>query len=137
MLCGDWYALTDAQLEQILDEELDWLAFLFNELPERPRECFSGAEHYWNEIREFLSNEEVCGLELTDQIPEAAGYTFSEGVQDIALSLSKLTEDDLRVRYDRLGLEPNFDEMYPLVQRLADFYLRAATNRDAVLFRVT
>lgn len=135
-MCGDWYAFTDTQLQQVLDGKLDWWRFLFNELPEKPRECFSQAEPYWNEIRELLSDD-VCGLEIADQIPEGTGYSFAEDVQDIAHELSRLTEDDLRKRYARLDLEPSFDDLYQLVQALIDFYQRAAMNHDAVLFRVT
>ena len=137
MMGGDWYAFTDAQLQRILDGELDWLKFLFDELPEKPRECFSKAEPYWNEIRELLSDEDACGLEVTTQIPEATGYSFASDVEDVARRLSKLAEDDLRKRYAELDLEPDFAELYPLVKALIDFYQRAATNRDAVLFRVT
>lgn len=134
---GDFYALSDNQLERMLDGALDYAKFLYDDLEEKPRECFSKAEHCWDELMKLLSDEEACGQEVTDAIPEISGFTFSGEVAAIASRLAQLTAVEIQSRHTALGLDGEWESMYSVVKSLVEFYQRAASNGDAVLFRVT
>ena len=135
---GDFYALSDKQLESMLDGSLDYAEFLYDELEDKPREVYADGEYLWLELTRLLSDERACGAKHTDKIPEASGYAFYSDVASIAQGLSKLSEDELKSRYDDDGdIEASFEEVLGVVQGLTAFYVRAASNGDAVLFRVT
>ena len=134
---GDFYALSDAQLQNLLDGSLDYAQFLDEQLAEKPRECFSEGEIVWFELTQMLEPEYACGIENTDAIPEMSGYSFADDVASIAQDLAALDEATLRERYDEAGMVPEFADMQRVIQGLTAFYQRAAQNGDAVLFRVT
>ena len=134
---GDFYALSDQQLQNLLDGSLDYAQFLDNALAEKPRECFSEGEIVWFELTQMLEPEYACGIENTDAIPEMSGYSFAEDVAGVAEELAALDEAALRERYDEADMMPDFAEMQRVIQSLTAFYQRAAQNGDAVLFRVT
>ncbi len=134
---GDFYALSDEQLQNMLDGTLDYVEFLYDEIEDKPRECYADGEHVWLELTRLLDEEDACGVEHTDAIPEASGYAFSDDVASIAQNLAMLDEDELKSRYDDADMDAPFDEMLGIVKGLVAFYERAASNGDAVLFRVT
>ena len=137
-LGGAFYALSDNQLERMLDGTLDYAKFLYNEdLEEKPRECFSEAEYYWHELTQLLSEEVACGQKVTDEIPEMSGFTFSGEVAAIASRLAQLTAVEIQSRHTALGLDGEWKSMYSAVKGLVEFYQRTASNGDAVLFRIT
>lgn len=134
---GDFYSMTDEQLEKLLNEEVDYFKFLNSDVDPKPRECFSKAEIIWFDLTKLLAEESACGSEMTDVIPEMSGYSYAEEVKSIAHSLIALSEDELKERYAADDFENSFDEIYPLIIQLIEFYQRAAQHGDAVLFRVT
>lgn len=134
---GDFYALSDEQLQKMLNDELDYSKFLYDELNEKPAECFSDAEYCWNDVREILTPEDACGIDITDSIPEVSGYSFSSDVKTIAARLERLNESEIKERHFELGIETELETMSGIIKGLVAFYLRAATNGNAVLFRVT
>lgn len=134
---GDFYALSDQQLQNLLDGTLDYAKFLDDELEEKPRECFSDGEIVWFELTQMLEPEYACGIENTDAVPEMSGYSLAEDVVGVAEELAALDEATLRERYAEADMVPTFDELYRVIQGLIAFYQRAAQNGDAVLFRVT
>lgn len=134
---GDFYAISDQQLKEMLDGKLDYASFLYNELEEKPRECYSKGETVWFELTQLLSHENACGTENTYDIPEASGYSFSTQVSLIAQALSRLDETELRDRYNNEDIEESFDTIFAVIKDLIEFYQRAAMHNDAVLFRLT
>lgn len=136
-LGGDFYALSDDQLQRLLDEKLYYGEFLAALLEEKPRECFSDGEYYWFELTRLLAPEDACGVDHTDVIPEMSGYSFAEQVLSTAQALARLSEEKLRQRHSQQGIEQDFGELYSVIQGVIAFYQRAAQQGDAVLFRVT
>ena len=134
---GDFYALSDDQLQRMLDGSLDYAEFLYGEIEEKPRECYSRGEHLWHELTRLLQNEDACGMEQTDAIPELSGYSFSGDVASTAKRLTALSEDQMRHRHDDENIEAPIDEVLDIIKGVVEFYERAAANGDAVLFRVT
>ena len=134
---GDFYALSDDQLQRMLEGSLDYAEFLYGEIEEKPRECYSRGEHLWYELTRLLQNEDACGMEQTDAIPEFSGYSVSGDVASTAKRLTALSEDQIRHRHDDENIEAPIDEVLDIVKGVVEFYARAAANGDAVLFRVT
>ena len=137
---GDFYAISNDQLSRLLDETLYYVDFLHGELDEKPNACFSSAEYFWYELTELLDIENVRGLEITKNIPEAAGYSYSNDVKLTFESLTKLSNEVLQQRFERkaeLMKKITFEEMLRLVKGLTDFYQYASNNGNAVLFRIT
>lgn len=136
-MCGNFFALSDRQLERMLNDVLDYSKFLYNELDEKPAECFSHAEYCWNDVREILTPEDACGMDITDSIPEMSGYSFSSDVKAIAASLERLNESEIKDRHAELSISTDLNTINDIVRGLVEFYQRAARNGNAVLFRVT
>jgi hypothetical protein len=136
---GDFYAITDVQLQQLLDESIDYAAFLHGELAEQPRECFSDGEYLWFELTQLLDDESACGYDTTFAVPESSGYAFAVQVKQIAQALSQLSDDEIRQRCERIEMneDDGVDAVVEVVLGLTAFYQRAASHGDAVLFRVT
>ena len=133
---GDFYALSDDQLKRLLAGELDHAQFLQGAAAEKPRENFGQAKGVWYELSQVLQGEAACGAEQTDKIPEMVGYSFADQVRTTAAGLAALAEAELRKRCDGALMEATPEQVLQAVQDLKAFYLRAAANRDAVLFRV-
>lgn len=133
---GNFFALSDDQLRRLLAGELAHEAFLGATGPERPRETHSQASQVWYELSQVLQAEAACGTEQSDRIPEMVGYSDSGQVRAIAQRLAKLPEPELRTRCAGAMMEASVDDVVRAVQGLTAFYQRAATNQDAVLFRV-
>ncbi|WP_298610956.1 DUF1877 family protein [uncultured Thiothrix sp.] len=135
-LGGDFYALSDQQLEDLLDGALG-LAFLYNELDERPRECYSGAEQAWYELTQILGSAMSDYSEQTDAIPEMSQYTWANDVPRLAAELAQMDEADIESRYNSDEMETDLATLKGYIQAVVSFYQRAAQKGDAVLFRVT
>lgn len=134
---GDFFSISDEQLQRLLDKTLDYRFFLYEEMEEKPCECYSKGEHIWYELTRLLSDEDACGIEQTDVIPEFSGYSFSEDVHYISRRLEMLSEDEIRNRLENEEIEVSLEEISDVVKGLKEFYQRAASKRNAVLFRVT
>ena len=134
---GDFYALTDAQLRRLLEGDLPYGDFLYDGSSEQPRECLSRFEHLWYELSQVLADENTCGVEQSDAVPEMCGYSFSQDVSQTAKMMEILHEATVRDRCEARGIESNPVEVWEAVQALTGFYHRAADNNDAILFRVT
>lgn len=135
-LGGDFYALSDQQLEALLDGALG-LAFLYNELEEQPRECYAGAEQAWYELTQILGTIMSDYSEQTDAIPEMSQYTWADDVPKLAEKLARLDEAHIENRYNGDEMETDLATLKGYIQEVVGFYQRAAQNGDAVLFRVT
>nr|MBP8175355.1 hypothetical protein [Sphaerotilus sp.] len=79
-LGGDFYALSDDQLQRMLDGTLDPDRFLGQDEAERPLACYAGAELVWHELQQLLSGQDALGQEMTTDIPEMSGYTWASEV---------------------------------------------------------
>lgn len=134
---GDFYALSDEQLTRLLDETLDFGEFFYDEIEERPRECYSGGELVWYELTQILTPEEGCGVEQTDVVPEMSGYSFSDDVESVAKQLALLDDEEIKHRYSQIETSESFERILKATQEVVAFYQRAAANKDAILFRVT
>ena len=134
---GDFYALSDEQLTRLLDETLDFGEFFYDEIEERPRECYSGGELVWYELTQILTPEEGCGVEHTDVVPEMSGYSFSDDVESVAKQLALLDDEEIKRRYSQIETSESFERILEATQEVVAFYQRAAANKDAILFRVT
>src|SRR5262245_16509353 len=134
---GDFYALTDNQLTSLLEGALEYGKFLYDDTGERPHECLSRYEHLWYELSQVLADEEACGVEQSDAIPEMCGYTFSRDVTSIARMLERLDEAAIRDRCEQTGVDAPYEQIWSAVQDLSAFYRRAADKGNAILFRVT
>lgn len=137
MTGGDFYALSDDQLARLLAGELPYAKFLFNEGSEKPREVYSKAEPLWYELSQVLQPEAACGVEQTDKIPEMVGFSSAQEVQAIALKLAALADPEILKRCEAAMMEATPDQVVAAVHDLKAFFQRAASNQDAVLFRVT
>ena len=133
---GYFFALTEDQLRRLLAGELPHAAFLAASGGEQPRETYSNAAGLWYELSQVLQGEAACGAEQTDKIPEMVGYSFADQVRSTAAGLAALAEAELRKRCEGALMEATPEQVLQAVQDLKAFYLRAAANRDAVLFRV-
>jgi hypothetical protein len=136
MTGGDFYSMTEPQLEKLLAGELDYTTFLYDEGNEKPHECFSRSEHLWYELTQLLEEEGGCGTTPTDAIPEAAVWSTPDEVAATAVALDALQQDELVDRCETLGIEAS-PELLQTVEGLTAFYRRAADAGMAVLFRVT
>jgi hypothetical protein len=67
---GDFYALSDDQLKRLLAGELAYADFL----SKGPRECLSRFEPLWYELSQVLAEEEGCGREQSQVIPELCSF---------------------------------------------------------------
>lgn len=133
---GHFFALSEDQLRRLLAGELPHAAFLGAGGGEQPRETYSKAAAVWYELSQVLQGESACGAEQTDKIPEMVGYSSSAQVEFTATRLAALAEPELRARCDAALMEATPDDVIRAVQDLKAFYQRAASNKDAVLFRV-
>lgn len=134
---GDFYALSDDQLQRLLAGDLDHVKFLATGGPEQPRECYAKCEPVWYELSQVLQPENACGAEQTSAIPQMCGYSNSDQVQDTARKLAALAQDEVRGRCADAIMEAPMEQVLEAVQGLTAFFQRAAANRDAVLFRVS
>lgn len=136
---GDFYALSDAHLTSLLEGKIDYSDYLGGEADtdKSPRECYARAEHIWYELSQILAPEEGCGVEITQEIPEMASYSYSDEVKSVAEKLLLLGDEEIQDRFDALETEESFAEVRQAVKEVVAFYQRAAANDDAVLFRVT
>lgn len=134
---GDFYALSDEQLTELLGEGMDYREFFYGESEERPRECYSGGELVWHELTQILMPEEGCGVEQTDVIPEASGYSYSGDVGAVAKELALLDDEEIQRRYSQIETSESFESVLKATKEVVAFYQRAAANKDAILFRVT
>jgi hypothetical protein len=137
MTGGDFYAISDDQLKRLLAGQLDYKAFLQAGGGEQPRESFAKCQPVWYELSQVLQAENGCGAQQTSAIPEMCGYSSSAEVQETARKLLALAQADLRSRCGEAIMEAPVDQVVEAVKGLTDFYQRAASNKDAVLFRVT
>lgn len=135
-LGGDFYALSDQQLEDLLDGTLG-LAFLYKELEEYPRECYSGAEQAWYELTQILGAIMSDYSEQTDAIPEISQYTWATDVPKLAEKLARVDEAYIESSYNGDEMATDLATLKNYIQAVIRFYQRAAQNGDAVLFRVT
>jgi hypothetical protein len=136
MSAGGFYALTDDQLKRLLAGELAYTPFLQAGGGEQPRETHADAIAVWYELSQVLQAEAGCGAEQTDKIPTMVGYSDSKQVQATAAQLANLADAEVRKRCEGALMEATPDDVVKAVQGLKAFYQRAASNKDAVLFRV-
>jgi hypothetical protein len=136
MSAGGFYALTDDQLKRLLAGELAYAPFLQAGGGEQPRETHADAIAVWYELSQVLQAEAGCGAEQTDKIPTMVGYSDSKQVQATAAQLANLADAEVRKRCEGALMEATPDDVVKAVQGLKAFYQRAASNKDAVLFRV-
>lgn len=135
-LGGDFYALTDLQLERMLEGALG-LEFLYDELEEKPRECYSEAEHAWYELMQILSPVMMPFSEQTDTIPEMSQFSWAHEVVELAEELVEIDDEMIEERYDPEEMNTDLDTLKGYIKKIVSFYQRAAQHGDAVLFRVT
>lgn len=135
-LGGDFYALSDQQLENMLDGSLG-LAFLYDDLEERPRECYSDAEEAWYELTQILGALMSDYSERTDAIPEVSQYTWADNVPKLAEKLALVDNAFIERRYNSSEMQTDLDTLKIYIKAITSFYQRAAQQGDAVLFRVT
>lgn len=134
---GDFYALSDDQLQRLLAGQLDHEQFLAAGGGEQPRERFAGANGVWYELSQVLQPEAGCGAEQTTVIPAMSGYSYSARVAASAGQLAQLAEAEVRKRCEGAIMEASADQVLAAIRELAAFYQRAAGNKDAILFRVS
>lgn len=135
-LGGDFYALSDQQLENLLEGSLG-LDFLYGDLEEQPRECYAEAEYAWYELTQMLGAIMSNYSEQTDAIPEMSQYTWAADVPKLAESLARMDEAKIESLYKGDEMQTDLATLKGYIQDVVSFYQRAATNGDAVLFRVT
>ena len=131
-----FFALSEDQLKRLLDGQLAHASFLQPGGGEQPRENHDAAIACWYELSQVLQGEAACGAEQTDRIPTMVGYSSPSQVQATAAKLKGLAEAEVRKRCETALMEASVDEVVAAVRGLTAFYERAATNKDAVLFRV-
>lgn len=133
---GDFYALSDQQLDRLLFGALNYAAFLANELPEKPSDCFTGAEYCWFDLTQLLSDR-VFGTP-TDLIPEAAGYVYAKQVPAVLqTTLTALDQAEFLSVCEAGEFADDATTLWAATQGLKAFYERAAAQGEAILFRVT
>lgn len=131
-----FFAISDDQLKRLLGGELPYGPFLQAGGGEKPRETNEQAIQCWYELSQVLQAEAACGVEQTDKIPSMVGFAYAKDVQAIAAKLKALAEPEVRKRCEGALMEASVDEVVQAVRGLTAFYERAASNQDAVLFRV-
>jgi hypothetical protein len=162
---GTFYALSDELVEKMqrasYGEDLDevyeyesvdeseeclgmrYLGPLFDrKIPNEPREVLCAWR--WYPLTVLLEKEKACGAYVFPG-DVAAGYSFSYDVKKTAARLSKLTDDEIRKRYERnidkmgnyAGEPYPLEELTELVHEVTAFYQRTAANGHAVMFYVT
>jgi hypothetical protein len=148
-LGGDFYALSDAQLEQILDGTIDF--FDFYELPAidgGAAALFTEGEDAWDVLRHFFEDIAVLGVHDTDLIPEAAFYSSAQQVQTIAAQLARFTRQDLDARFHEDSFQSGDyyhgecwleepDELFEVIEALIAFYQDCAAKGYALIYRIT
>lgn len=133
---GDFFALSDDQLQRLLAGKLDHASFLVAADAEKPAERWSEAAGVWYELSQVLGQEGGCGKAQTASIPDMAGYSSAAEVATTAQALSALGPDAIRTRCESALMEATVEEVQQAVQGLTAFYQRAAAGGHAVLFRV-
>lgn len=133
---GTFYAITDSQLNSLLNQSLDGDAFLQGQTTEAPLERFSGAGSVWYELTQLLGPEDGCGAEATEVIPEGGAYSDSNDVVRISAQLNQLEPSDLERRYAELETSVQFKELDAAIVDLRAFYQRSANAGLAVLFNI-
>jgi hypothetical protein len=133
---GDFFALSDDQLQRLLAGQLDHAQFLAAGGGEQPRERWSEAAQVWYELSQVLGQEGGCGKAQTARIPEMAGYSSAAEVAATAGQLAALGPDAIRTRCESALMEASVEQVQQAVQGLTAFFQRAAAAGDAVLFRV-
>lgn len=131
-----FFALSEDQLKRLLDGQLAPASFLQPGGAEQPRENHDKAIACWYELSQVLQAEAACGAQQSDKIPTMVGYSSVSQVQETAAKLRVLAEAEVRKRCESALMEASVDEVVAAVRGLTAFYERAATNKDAVLFRV-
>jgi hypothetical protein len=91
----------------------------------------------WYELTQILAPEDGCGIEQTDAIPEASGYSFSDDVESVAKQLALLDDEEIQRRYGNIETGESFESVLKAVNEVVAFYQRAAANKNAVIFRMT
>lgn len=135
-LGGVFYALSDGQLERLLDGTLS-LSFLYNELDEKPREAYS-VEWAWLDVIRIVEHVTADFAEQTDEIPEMSQYSWATDVKEIAPLFVKLDDEAVERYYKWLDdTSTELAEVSHHIKNIASLYQRAAQQGDAVLFRVT
>ena len=138
---GDFYAMSNKQLEDVLAQEVDWSAFLYGELDEKPRDVYSELNWHWYAMSRIFSAEGLHGSEFAEHIPEITSYAFAHEAGDHIDVLNNLSEDELKQRFDGLDEEERggltFDELMTYFNSLKEFFKRVNENQNAILFRVT
>ncbi|WP_020396346.1 DUF1877 family protein [Thiolinea disciformis] len=137
MASSDFYALTDNQLNALLEGELDYSKFFTAKQDEKPRECFSDVGAAWEDLVALLDDEKAGGKTQTKEIPKMASYNDAKMVKKVAKALAQIDDEELKERYDDLELDVDFKTLKKLTKSLTAFYQRAAQNGDAVLLRIT
>jgi hypothetical protein len=133
---GGFYALSDDQLQRLLAGSLAYAPFLQAASDEKPRETHAEAIAVWYELSQVLQSEGGCGAQQSDKIPTMVGFSNSQQVQVTAAKLAALADAEIRKRCEGALMEATPEQVLQAVQGLKAFYQRAATNKDAVLFRV-
>lgn len=150
---GDFYALSDAQLQQVLTGELDFFDFYENDARQGgPAAVFSEGEDAWDWLRLRFEALDVAilGEHHSDMVPELAFYSTAAEVRMIAETLSALEEDqwqslaDLSDLADRDFYHQEYwlkdtepAEVLELLMGLRDFYQQCARQGWALLYRIT
>jgi hypothetical protein len=98
-----------------------------------------------------MGTKAICGTtELPKHLIGTQGfsirYSTSDDVQEIALTLASLTQDDLRLRYDHVRMEKfcykfwadraddaTWSQIYEYFEGLRGFYLNAAEHNEGVI----
>lgn len=136
-LGGNFFAMTDKQLQSLLDGSLE-LDFLYGDLAEKPREVYAQAEWAWLDIIRVVEDDTAGLAEQTNDIPETSQYSWAAQVKKIAPKLAALDDVTFESRYGELdGAETGPEELKKYIDEVVGFFQRAAQHGDAVLFRVT
>ncbi len=152
-LGGDFYALEQRHLAQILAGELDFFEFYEKTAAQDgPKAVFSEGEDAWHwlQLRFEALGLDILGVHETGLIPEAAFFSSAIEVQALAAALGQLSEQQLSALADLQDLadadfyhaeywledaEP--DEALMLLQALVAFYQHCAAQGWALLYRMT
>lgn len=135
-MCGCFYAITDDQMDNLLDGSLS-IDDLRDDLDKDPARCFSDAEYIWFELTEKFGDISIRGVRSTDRIPEGAGVSYSGDVRLTASELAGLAPETLRQMCEGLTWGEGPEEVVRIANALIAFYQQAAQRGDAVLFRIT
>ena len=100
---GEFFALSDDQLQRLLSGELAHGGFLQPGGAEQPREAFTQAAQVWYELSQVLQAEAACGAQQSDRIPDLVGYSSAQQVQATAAKLARRATCRKISRSSRLG----------------------------------